>query len=52
MFSFLLSRLLFEVSIGARDTAMINQYGAIVLGVAALDGLLMGFKYFIIETTV
>ena len=51
VFSFLLSRLLFEVSIGAKDTATINKYGGIVLGVAAFDGLLMGFKYFIMETS-
>ncbi|KAF8172694.1 P-loop containing nucleoside triphosphate hydrolase protein [Pholiota molesta] len=38
VFSFLLSRLLFEVSIGARDTAAINHFGGLVLGVAALDG--------------
>ncbi|KAJ7675480.1 P-loop containing nucleoside triphosphate hydrolase protein [Mycena rosella] len=49
VFSFLLSRLFFEVSIGAQDTPTINKYGAIVLGVAALDGLLMGLKYFIMQ---
>jgi ATP-binding cassette subfamily B (MDR/TAP) protein 1 len=51
VFSFLLSRLLFEVSIGATNVSIINQYGAIVLGVAAADGLLMGSKYFIMETS-
>ncbi|KAJ7119608.1 P-loop containing nucleoside triphosphate hydrolase protein [Mycena epipterygia] len=51
VFSFLLSRLFFEVSIGAQDTRTINTYGALVLGVAALDGLLMGLKYFIMQAT-
>ncbi|KII91881.1 hypothetical protein PLICRDRAFT_104545 [Plicaturopsis crispa FD-325 SS-3] len=50
IFSFLLSRLLFEVSIGAKDSTVINQYGGLVLGIAALDGLLIGLKYFIMET--
>lgn len=51
IFSFLLSRLLFEVSIGAQDTSTINKFGGIVLGVAAIDGILMGLKYFIMETS-
>jgi ATP-binding cassette subfamily B (MDR/TAP) protein 1 len=51
IFSFLLSRLMFEVSIGAQDTSTINIYGGIVLGIAAMDGLLLGLKYFIMETT-
>ena len=51
IFSFLLSRLLFEVSIGARNTDQINKLGAIVLSVAALDGILIGAKYFIMEST-
>jgi ATP-binding cassette, subfamily B (MDR/TAP), member 1 len=50
VFSFLLSRLPFEVSTGAHNVYTINFFGAIVLGIAALDGLLMGFKYFIMET--
>jgi ATP-binding cassette subfamily B (MDR/TAP) protein 1 len=50
LFSFLLSRLLFEVSIGALDTTVINKFGAIVLSVAAGDGFLMGLKYFLMET--
>ena len=49
VFSFLLSRLLFEVSIGGTRTGFINQYGAIVLSIAALDGILLGFKYFLME---
>jgi len=51
VFSFLLSRLMFEVSIGAQNTSIINMYGGIVLSIAALDGLLLGLKYFIMETT-
>ncbi|KAJ7757497.1 P-loop containing nucleoside triphosphate hydrolase protein [Mycena metata] len=51
VFSFLLSRLLFEVSTGAQNTSAINTYGAVVLGVAALDGLLMGLKYFLMQST-
>lgn len=51
VFSFLLSRLLFEVSIGASNISTINVFGALVLGIAALDGFLLGLKYFIMETT-
>ncbi|KAJ7302356.1 P-loop containing nucleoside triphosphate hydrolase protein [Mycena albidolilacea] len=51
VFSFLLSRLLFEVSTGAHDTRAINTYGALALAVAALDGLLMGLKYFLMQST-
>ena len=51
IFSFLLSRLLFEVSIGARNTDLINKQGGIVLSVAALDGILIGAKYFLMEST-
>ncbi|KAF8064828.1 P-loop containing nucleoside triphosphate hydrolase protein [Lyophyllum atratum] len=50
LFSFLLSRLLFEVSTGARDTALINRFGGLVLGIAGIDGLLIGLKYFAMET--
>jgi ATP-binding cassette subfamily B (MDR/TAP) protein 1 len=50
VFSFLLSRLLFEVSTGAHNVSTINFFGGVVLGIAALDGLLMGLKYFIMET--
>ncbi|KAF5350692.1 hypothetical protein D9756_008502 [Leucocoprinus leucothites] len=41
IFSFLLSRLLFEVSIGAQNVSTINIFGAIVLSVAAFDGFLL-----------
>ncbi|KAG6899416.1 hypothetical protein C0993_010453 [Termitomyces sp. T159_Od127] len=51
LFSFLLSRLLFEVSIGATNTSIINTFGGLVLGVAGLDGLFIGLKYFIMETS-
>jgi ATP-binding cassette subfamily B (MDR/TAP) protein 1 len=51
IFSFLLSRLLYEVSIGAGNIRLINLYGGLVLGAAALDGLLMGLKFFTMETT-
>ncbi|GLB43961.1 putative ABC transporter transmembrane region [Lyophyllum shimeji] len=50
LFSFLLSLLLFEVSTGGHDTALINRFGGIVLGVAGLDGVLIGFKYFGMES--
>lgn len=50
IFSFLLSRLLFEVSIGAHHVSTINIFGAIVLSVAALDGILLGTKYYIMES--
>ncbi|KAL0945944.1 hypothetical protein HGRIS_012223 [Hohenbuehelia grisea] len=51
IFSFLLSRLLFEASTGADNTKVINYFGGIVLGIAALDGLLIGLKYFVMEST-
>jgi ATP-binding cassette subfamily B (MDR/TAP) protein 1 len=41
---------LFEVSTGAHNISTINFFGQVVLGIAALDGLLMGLKYFIMET--
>ncbi|TFK31480.1 P-loop containing nucleoside triphosphate hydrolase protein [Crucibulum laeve] len=47
----LLSRLLFEVSIGTQDNSIINRFGGIALGTTALDGLLIGLKYFLIETS-
>ena len=51
IFSFLLSRLLFEVSTGAHNIPTINAFGGLLLGIAALDGLLMGSKYFLLETS-
>ncbi|KAF8891135.1 P-loop containing nucleoside triphosphate hydrolase protein [Gymnopilus junonius] len=50
IFSFLLSRLLFEVSIGAQDTSTINFFGGLVLAAAAIDGVFLGLKYFIMES--
>ncbi|KAI0795728.1 P-loop containing nucleoside triphosphate hydrolase protein [Abortiporus biennis] len=49
IFSYLLSRLLYEVSVGAQNTSTINLYGGIVLAVAAADGIFLGLKYFIME---
>jgi len=49
VFSFLLACLLFEVSIAGTRRDFINQYGVIVLSIAALDGILLGFKYFFME---
>jgi ATP-binding cassette subfamily B (MDR/TAP) protein 1 len=51
LFSFLLSRLMFEVSIGAGHVHTINVFGGIVLAMTAIDGLLMGAKYFVMETS-
>ncbi|KAG6814573.1 hypothetical protein H0H92_000101 [Tricholoma furcatifolium] len=51
LFSYLLSRLLYEVSVGATNISAINDYGGLVLGIAGLDGLLIGLKYFTMETT-
>ncbi|KAI0698978.1 P-loop containing nucleoside triphosphate hydrolase protein [Cerioporus squamosus] len=49
LFSYLLSRLFYEVSNGARNVSIINIYGAIVLAVAAADGIFIGLKIFIME---
>lgn len=51
IFSYLLSQLFYEVATGAKNTSMINKYGFIVLSTAALDGIFIGLKYFIMETT-
>ncbi|KAK7020522.1 P-loop containing nucleoside triphosphate hydrolase protein [Favolaschia claudopus] len=51
IFSFLLSRLFYGVATGAHDIATINKYGFIVLSTAALDGIFIGLKYFIMEST-
>ncbi|KAG1748323.1 uncharacterized protein EDB91DRAFT_1079307 [Suillus paluster] len=37
------------VSAGGSDASMINSYGGLVLGITALDGLLLGSKFFIME---
>lgn len=49
IFSFVLSRLQFEVSIGANNLSAINVFGGISLAVAASDGILIGLKFFIME---
>ncbi|KAG1886662.1 P-loop containing nucleoside triphosphate hydrolase protein [Suillus subluteus] len=51
IFSFLLSRLIVLVSAGGSDASRINSYGGLVLGIAALDGLLLGSKFFFMETS-
>lgn len=51
IFSFLLSRLMFEVSADPSNGNVINSYGGLVLGIAALDGLLLGTKYFLMEVS-
>ena len=49
VFSFVLSKLFVQVSAGAGDVPLINIFGGIVLALAAMDGLLLGLKYFILE---
>ena len=49
VFSFVLSKLFVQVSAGAKDVSLINIFGGIVLALAAIDGLLLGLKYFILE---
>ena len=49
LFSFLLSRLFFEVSNGARNVSIINTYGGIVLAIAVADGILIGLKIAVME---
>jgi ATP-binding cassette subfamily B (MDR/TAP) protein 1 len=51
IFSFLLSKLFYEVATGAHDTSTINKYGFIVLSTAALDGIFIGLKFFVMEST-
>ncbi|KAG2130150.1 P-loop containing nucleoside triphosphate hydrolase protein [Suillus bovinus] len=51
IFSFLLSKLIVLVSAGGSDASMINSYGGLVLGIAAIDGLLLGSKFFFMETS-
>jgi ATP-binding cassette subfamily B (MDR/TAP) protein 1 len=50
LFSFMLSRLLFEVSTGAQDVSVINTFGGIVLAIAIADGLFVGLKFLTFET--
>jgi len=51
VFSFLLSRLMFEVSTGAHHSSVINLFGGIVLGIAGMDGIFIGLKHFIMDTS-
>ncbi|KAG2051748.1 hypothetical protein BDR06DRAFT_915985 [Suillus hirtellus] len=51
IFSFLLSKLIVLVSAGGSNASLINSYGGLVLGIAALDGLLLGSKFFFMETS-
>ena len=39
----------FQVSSGAQNLSVINRFGALVLGVTALDGVFLGLKYYIME---
>ena len=41
---------MFQVSIGAQNASKINMLGGIVLSVAALDGVLLGLKYYFMES--
>jgi ATP-binding cassette subfamily B (MDR/TAP) protein 1 len=50
LFSFMLSRLLFEVAKGAQDVSVINTFGGIVLAIAIADGLFVGLKFIVFET--
>ena len=50
IFSFMLSRLLVEVSKGAQDVSVINAFGGIILAVAIADGLFVGLKFIALET--
>jgi ATP-binding cassette subfamily B (MDR/TAP) protein 1 len=49
IFSYLLSRVMSEVSIGAKHSSTINWYGAAVLFTAAADGAFMDLKFLIME---
>lgn len=49
IFSFFLSRIMFEVSIGAPNMNTVNLFGGITLATAAFDGILMGTKFFLME---
>ena len=50
IFSFVLSRLVFEVSNGAKDVSTINTFGGLVLAIAIADGLFIGLKFIVFET--
>jgi ATP-binding cassette subfamily B (MDR/TAP) protein 1 len=50
IFSFILSRLVFEMSKGAQDVSIINAFGGIVLAVAIANGVFAGLKSITLET--
>ena len=50
VFSFMLSRLIFEVSNGAEDVSIINSFCGIILTVAVANGLFVGLKFIALET--
>ncbi|KAF8586910.1 P-loop containing nucleoside triphosphate hydrolase protein [Ramaria rubella] len=49
VFSFMLSRLFFEVSAGAKDVGVITKYALITLAVAAADGSLAALRSILME---
>jgi ATP-binding cassette, subfamily B (MDR/TAP), member 1 len=50
IFSFMLSRLLFEVAKGAKDVSVVNTFAGIVLVICIADGLAAGLKFLVFET--
>jgi ATP-binding cassette, subfamily B (MDR/TAP), member 1 len=50
IFSFMLSRLLFEVAEGAQDVSVVNTFGAIILLLSIANGLAAGLKFLVFET--
>ena len=50
IFSFLLSTLMFQISANP-GSASINSYGAFVFGMAAIDGLFMGLRFSLMDTS-
>ena len=50
IFSFMLSRLLFEVSKGAQNVSVVNTFGGVILALAIADGLAVGLKFLVFET--
>ena len=49
IFSFILSRLFFEVSAGARNVGTITKFALIAVAIAAADGLFAGLKSILME---
>jgi ATP-binding cassette subfamily B (MDR/TAP) protein 1 len=50
IFSFMLSKLLFEVARGAKDVSVVNTFGVIILVLSLADGLASGLKFLVFET--